>query len=393
MKKILFVSFPATGHVNASKKFIKELCQRQDSEVYYVTLREHFRRFDDVKGLHLIPYNEEYVQYYRTEEKHSGKIKSNLLQLLYMLYQMMEKSVEFIDHTVERIKPDRIVCDPFAIGAKAVAKKYKIPYHLYFSFLVQNPAGDAMPPGIKKMILLHPVTLFKAMRLQKKLTKKYGYCDMPWDLLDHQHVKTIVTTSSKYHPYGDRYPENVFFAGPPDVWKTEPKPKKDMVFVSLGTVESNVCVIKACLELAKTKKCEFVITLAGNKQNYIQKEDSLTNVTIYENLTPEEFRGVLSEAKVFINSGGINSVSDSIMAMTPVLVYSASQESHDMGVLVQEYHCGYLHEGKIKVKELEREIDLLLQDKSYSSGLPIYRESFWNAAGYEKAAEFVLRES
>lgn len=393
VKKILFISFPATGHVNASKKFIKELCTRRDTEVYYVTLSEHFKRFDDIQDIKLIPYNDEYAQYYRTEEKHSGEIKSNLLQLLYMLYKMMEKSVEFIENTVNKIAPTMIICDPFVIGAKAVAKKYNIPYNLYFTFLVQNPVGDTMPPGIKKTILLHPWLLFKTMGLQKKLAKIYGYCDMPGDLLSHQDVKTIVTTSSEYHPYGELYPHNVFFAGPPNVWKADVKTKKNMVFISLGTVESNVDVIKACLEIAKNKKYEFVITLANNKQNYVHREEDLYNVTIYENLTPEKFREVLSEAKLFINSGGINSISDSIMAMTPILVYPASQESHDMGALVQEYRCGYLHEGKIRVNELEREIDLLIQDNSYSSGLITYRESFLNAAGYEKAVEFILGEN
>lgn len=391
--KVVIFSFPATGHVNASLKFCKDLT-KAGTQVCYVTLKEHFPKFMDMPGIKMIEYPKTFGDYYREKEKTSGQIKANLIALLGMLYKMTDIVTPFIINVVKKEKPDAIICDPFCIGAKIAGKLLNIPVVLFFTFLVQNPVGEKMPAGIKKAIMLHPLQLIKAINLQKNIDKKYnGLCDKPGDLLSHQGLTTVVTTSKEFHPYGDMYPDNVIFAGPNNTDVELQQKDSKLVFVSMGTVESSAEVLNACIDAAADLDIKLVITLANNKQNKIDKDKIPNNVTVYDNMSPVQFREFINKASVFINSGGINSVSDSIMCLTPMIICAKSQESYDMGVLVQKYKCGRLYQYKdMTAENIREEINIVLNDKSVSSGLEKYRQSFINSMGYKKAAELVLEK-
>ena len=350
----------------------------------------NFKRFDDIEGLELIAYNKEFSDYYSQEEENSGQIKNDVIKLLYMLYIMMDKNTGFIEQKIIEIEPDIIIADPFVIGAKAICKKIKKPLILFYSLLLPDPTGPVIPAEAKKSMLLHPVRFMKTIALQKKMEKKWGYCDLPDKLLSHDGRMCIVSTIKEFQPGGEEFPPNVIFAGPPNVEIIENPKKEKLIFVSMGTVESSISTIRICLSVAKGSEYEFIITLAGNKQNCISEKIELKNVTIFDNLTQVEFRSYLTRAVVFINSGGTNSIWDSIMTKTPILVYTKSPESKNTGRLVELYKCGILHSGDQTKQIMYDEIVKLITDKIYVQGLEKFQNKFKESNGYESVAEIII---
>lgn len=392
MKKVLFFSFPASGHVNSSLELCEELA-KHDIVFKYVTFKEYFQKFKYIDNIQMVDYCEEFRNYYFDNEERSGQIKANLIALLNMLYTMTNILCPFVYDLIQKEKPDLLICDPFIIAAKMAAKAKNVEYSLFFSLLVQNPVGNKMPPGILKTILRHPILLGKTIGLSKDINKRYGeFCDEPGDLLSHQGVKTIVTTAMEFHPYGDLYPENVYFAGPINR-EVELKEKDEkLIFLSMGTIESNAPAIEAFIDIVGQTDYKLVVTLANNKQIKIDRSKLPKNVIIYDNLTPTEYRSMIARAILFINSGGINSVSEAILSLTPMLICPSSQETHDMGVLVQKYHCGILYDHKhIKTDLLKKAAKTVLTDRTTTNGLKTYRKYLLNSMGFAKAADELLK--
>ncbi len=389
MKKILFISFPAAGHVNASVNICKELASRDVKLIYY-TLEEHFYKFEGHENIEVRSFPDNFIKYYYEKAKISGKIMKSLVSILHMVYSFTDILMPYVKQEVEREKPDLIMCDALSVYGKTVARMFKIPLVLVFTFIVQtdpeNPKPP-IPPGAIRSMLLNIPKFIDAMKIKNNIKKKYGYCDEPGDFLDYQGEFTIVTTSKEFQPKGHLFPDLVKFMGPTNVKHSVIPEVKDTIFVSIGTVQSNNKIWDACINATRNLGYKLVITFAGNKQNKVSV-DIPEHVTIYDNLKPTEYRDIISQSVLFISHGGINSVSDAILGMTPILVIPGNDETVQMGQLVEGYKCGRMYAHKeIDENKLRVEIERVLNDPDTRSGLGKMRESFLNSMGCKKVAD------
>jgi MGT family glycosyltransferase len=385
MKKVMFISFPVVGHVNASINICKELAANNIQVIYY-TLEEHVFKFEGIKNIEVRKYPETFAKYCRESKQAPAKIKKNLVALLHIIYLWADMLVPFLQEEVKREKPDLIIADSLSMYGKMVARMNNIPLVLLFTHFVGRPGKSKLPPGVIWSMLLNIPTFIQVIMLKKRLDNLYANSsDNPDALLSHQGQFTIVTTSREFHPEGDAYPENVKFMGPNNVEQSVSPKDKKLIFVSLGTVEENNAVYPACINAVKDLDKRVVITLAGNKQSKINLKKIPDYVTVYDNMTPTEFRKTISQAALFINSGGVNSVSDSIMGKTPLLICPASAETEEVASVVEGHHCGIRYPyKKITVNGMRKTILQVINDQSTGENLERIRESFLNSMGCKK---------
>jgi MGT family glycosyltransferase len=396
MKKILFISFPVSGHVNPQFCFNKEL-SKQNVKLIYYTFNKYFDKYKDVENMELRKYPDSFRDLYDRLSADS-RMHSKLLAMLYVFYAFTESVLPFIMEEVEREKPDLIICDSLAMWGKVATRYHNIPYCYFFTSFMGDSQTVQKSPAFKmnilKSVLLDFPYLMKMFSIQKDIKKQYGMLyDQPMNMMSHQGKFTMVMTSKEFHPTGSEYPNNVRFVGPAHVENCEIPEDKDTILISLGTILYSDTHWDACIEAAKDLGYKVVVTFGGNTRNKVNTENLPPNVEIYNNLSQEEFRNVLKHSAVFISHGGFNSISDSVLYRTPLIICPTTAEQAGNGEFIEKYGCGMLYNKKrINARELREMIKQVINDEAFKDNVEKYRQSFLNSMGMEKVVDELNKE-
>ncbi len=398
MKKIMFVSFPGSGHINPSINLCKELADNNVKVLYY-TFEKYYPKFNGI-NIELCSYPKEFVNYYDDINKVISKDYSkhySAFSLLNLLYTFAERLVSFFIEEMDRVKPDLVIGDPFTIWGKAAARYHNIPLANFFCtamgdflYLKKSPAHQW---GTVKSFFLDFPHLINFTKTKKRIDKKIGkLIDKPTDVLAHQNNFTMVMTSRELHPNGDLYPDNVKFVGPAHVEDTQLPDVRDTIFISIGTLVNSDTFWDICIEATKDLGYKVVISFGGNKDNKVTK-DIPSNITIHNNLSLEDYRSIIKKSVLFVNHGGFNSISDAILYRTPLLICPATVENTSNGQMLESYGCGLLYPyKKIEVIKLRKKILEVINNDNTKRQLEIYRQSFLNSMGYKTVVKELIKE-
>lgn len=393
MKKIMFISPPISGHVNPQLNLCRELSDKNVQLIYY-TFEKYYEKFNDMKNIELRKYPDSFLQFY-TDFSNNQKLQKQFMNLLYVIYKATENLLPFMMAEVEKEKPDLIICDTLAIWGRMVAKYHKIPTVYFVSSLMCDKIMMKKMPSLSLNLLKNAVAaipyVIRFISVIRRLEKKYGkIVDPPWKMIDHDGKFTIVVTSREFHPGGYEYPDNVKFAGPAFVDYDEILNQKDTIFISLGTITFSDRFWDCCIEATKDLGYQVAVTLGGNKNNKVNIKSIPDNVKIYANLSLKEYREVLKRSVLFISHGGFNSVSDSILYETPIIICPGHTEHINTGKVLEADGCGKLfmanrkRVNKDKLKAMVREI---INDETVKRNLKKYRQSFLDSSGFGKIVD------
>ncbi len=390
MKKIMFVNFPASGHVNPQLNMCRELAKK-DIKLLYYTFDQYFPRFKGIHNIELRKYPDDFNAYYH--QLAEDKRLHEFIAFIYVFYTLTERVLPFMKEEVEKEKPDLILCDSLAIWGKIAARIYGVPMAYFFSSLMGDSVVIKKSPsfalGLIKSALLHFPYVLKFNQIKKRIERQYGkVTDKPQEIMSHQGKFTIVMTSREFHPGGEEYGEHVKFIGPSYREDSAIPEHKDKIFISLGTIAFSDTFWDACIEATKGLGYEVVISFGGAKNNKISRDSIPENVKVYDNLSLGEYREVLKHSALFISHGGFNSISDAILYKTPLLICPITAEQVSNGKLVEQYGCGAVYiEKRVNINKLRNKVMKVLYHEEMKSGLEKYRQSFLHAMGYEKAVE------
>ena len=395
MKKVLFINFPVSGHVNPQIGLCRELANKDVKLVYY-TFERFFPKFEGIDNLELRKYPDTFADYYDYLAAQS-ELHDKFLAFFYVFYTLTEKILPFIIQDVKREKPDLIICDTLAIWGKIAARVNKVPLAFFFSSFIGDSIAMKKSPaftlGLLKSAVLHFPYIFKYRKIKKRIEKQYGkVTDGMQDIMDPKGKFSIVTTSREFQPGGHLYPDNVKFIGPAHIDDSELPEKKNTIFISLGTIAYSDTYWDICIEAAKDLGYDVVVSFGGNKHNKVNMKNLPSNVKVFENLNMQEYRDVLKKSVLFISHGGFNSISDSILYKTPLIICPLSAEQNSNGKIIQELGCGIVYPHKtLEVEPLKKKIIEVISDKKSKSGLEKYRQSFLNSMGYKKVVEELIK--
>lgn len=389
MKKILFISLPVSGHVNPQLNLCEELSKRNVKLIYY-TFEKYFPKFNGIDNIELRKYPDSFYKYYN-QLADDEKLQSQFMSLLYVFYSFTEKLLPFMMKEVGEENPDLIICDTLAIWSKIAARFYKIPYVYFVSSFMGDSIMMKKTPAftfnlIKSGIVSFPY-IIKFMSIIKRLEKQYDkVVDKPWNIMEPEGKFTMVVTSKEFHPGGYEYPDNVKFVGPAYVDHNEVSEIKNTIFISLGTICFSDTFWDTCIEASKDLGYDVVVSFGGNKNNKINIKNLQENVKVYDNLSIEEYRNVLKKSILFISHGGFNSISDSILYKTPLIICPGHAEQASNGQVIEEDGCGKLFMANTKEFQkdnLRKMIIDVINDKSMKKNLERYRQSFLDSPGFK----------
>lgn len=394
----MFISLPVSGHVNPQLNLCKELSQRNVTLIYY-TFEQYFHKFDEMDGVDLRKYPDDFYHYYNKLAA-DEKLQSQFMNLLYVFYTFTEKLMPFMMKEVEKEKPDLIICDTLAIWSKIVARYFQIPYVYFVSSFMGDKIMMKETPAFTRSLVKSAVVsvpyIIKFNTIIKRLEKQYGkVVDKPWNIMEPGGKFTMVVTSKDFHPGGYQYPSNVKFVGPAFVDKEDLTEEKDTIFISLGTICFSHTYWDICIDASKDLGYQVVVSFGGNSNNKVNAANLPDNVKIYENLSLEEYRGVLKRSVLFISHGGFNSISDSILYETPLIICPGHAEQASNGRVVEADGCGKLFMANTKEFQKDNLKALILQvikDDDMKKNLSRYRSSFLKAPGFKKVVDELDQE-
>lgn len=223
--------------------------------------------------------------------------------------------------------------------------------------------------------------------------KKYHVkCDAPMEIASHQGEYTVVTVSQKQQPGGfEHFGDNVKFIGYSKAGSSIPDKERNIIFVSLGTLCKSKSFWNKCLLATKDLGYNVVFVLGGNSMDNIDQKLINEHVTIHTSVSLAEYEDYIQRSVLFINHGGMNSITMSLYYKTPVLVCPNSTEQHENGKAVKRNNCGNTYKNqKITVKQLKNQIESIIHSDSIANSLIECSNDLNNSIGFEKIAKDII---
>ncbi len=302
MKKIVFFSTPAFGHINSVYPIIIKLVKKNYQVDWYCSKK--YKQFVEQTGANFIEYKVDFDKY----------SLSDLTANFYNLYRGLlnlnrDCYIEYINK-IKKNKPNLIIYDSMCSFAKNISKKLNIKSvcfcttmaYNFFTFTFSNMFFSTiilMCKNIKSFIKLY--------KEEKKFRKANNVIKLNvMDLFVNKGDITLVFTPKELQPFYKTFSKDFIFVGTTIKDRITNKTKYDKydTYISLGSIfTENIDLLNKIVnsELLKNKKSIMSI---GNLK--INNSKSVEFVKSTDQLS------LLPNIKLFINHGGLNSIYESL---------------------------------------------------------------------------------
>ncbi len=389
MSKGLFLIFPAHGHVNPTIGLVKELINKGD-EITYISSNEFKDKIEKVganfKGYH---------QDFSVNPDTSNILCSMLEGIINMNKDIVGLALE------EETNYDYLVCDPIIFAGEKLKKKLNIKK------TISTLTTFAMCDEIVKYFVQSKneedrqefLAFFEKMKPEMaKLKEEYGIelpNSMEEIILGYKVDLNIVFTSKYYQPYTDKFNDEEFaFVGPSifdrkelEDFKIDNPNNKKVVFISLGTVANqNLKFYKECLKALGSREDLIVVMSIGKRIDIKDLGDIPNNFKIYNYVPQLE---VLKQIDLFITHGGMNSSSEGLYNGLPLIVVPQFADQFLIAERVTELGAGLPLVSNVNASSIEKAVNEILSNPSYSENAKKIGESLKISGGYKKAAKCI----
>ncbi|OUO89478.1 hypothetical protein B5F40_10810 [Gordonibacter sp. An230] len=329
MRTITVFTIPATGHVNAMLAVVERLTVRGDRVIAYSGER--------YKGV-LESVGAEFRAYPFSEGEVDLKDGSNVLRFYERVLNCTLVMLDDLICAARADAPRLIVHDSAAHWGSRVAELLGVPAVSFCSFVsvsrIASVSGVAYARRFWRSSLEGAPCLSSARRASKELARRYGFEGFSLvDVLLNPHSLRVFSFSRVMQPGGMGFRSPCFFLGPSSALRPSggkgcvpPLPEGPRAYVSLGTVfNGDPELLRLMMEGvadagytgayvsdgAGALGCEGDVLMAGCRFAVRRSFDQL-----------EALRNV----DVFLTAGGINSLSESIRAGVPCLMFPRQGE-------------------------------------------------------------------
>lgn len=384
MKKIMFFCIPAHGHHNPTFPVAAELVKRGNAVKYFSF--EEFREKIEDTGAEFIACDSFLPELTKEQEEAVKNVSTTEMTIVDL--QTTARMDGFLKEQVNAFAPDVIVSDSVCFWGKLTARKYNIPlvtstttfaFNKYSSRYMKNSFADIMDlmKGSKRV------------KAELKNLEQYGYHEksiMPLVQNDN-YSDTIVYATKAYQPCSNTFSKHYAFVGPSVFSAQEPRKSQDrpLVFISLGTViNDRPDFYHRCIEALADMDGDVVI--ACGKTMDIERLGRLPeNIKVYPHVDQLD---LLARASVFLTHCGMNSVSESLLMATPMVLFPQTNEQRAVARRAEEMGAGLLLQ-EDSAEAIRAAVDAVLKDKKYGDKAKECSEDFRNASGPAGAAEFI----
>ncbi len=366
--KILFINLPYYGHVVPTIGLVQELI-KQGCEVTY-----------------LLPFDwEEKVS--ESGAQFSGyKNHRQLSEQIKNAYAAAESIVE---------KFDFVIYEPFFFLGKHLAEKYNKPVARIFTAPVTNE--KLMNEFIDSK---GPLSIFKhkwiARAFTKDVAKNISLKMDNWldEIVYNPPKLNLVYTLREYQPYEEEFPNEQYKFLGPSIYPRQKtdfdfvKSERPVVYISLGTViKGAVSFFQSCIEAFRGESIDVIMSV-GPKCDMRKLKKIPSNVHVYKSVPQLE---VLNMADVFITHGGMNSVSESLVYGTPMVVIPFSSDQPINAGCIEKLGVGKkLEYSTINKKVLKDTVFEILSDSEIPNNIDKIQQWIQAAPGNIGGAEIIM---
>lgn len=366
--KILFINLPYHGHVVPTIGLVQELIKR-GCEVTY-----------------LMPFD------WKDKVAESGA-KFAGYQNHKQLSEQIKNAYAAAEEIVEQF--DFIVYEQFFFLGKHLADKYYKPAVRIFTAPVANKLL------MEKYISKGPLSVFKYKWIARAFTqdvakgiplKTDNWLD---EIIYNPPRLNFVYTLREYQPYEAEFPEEHYKFLGPSVYKRKEEPlvyvkgKNPVVYISLGTViKGKLSFFQNCVEAFCDETVDVIISV-GKKFDKKKLKRVPSNVFIYDTVPQLE---VLKIADVFITHGGMNSISESLVYGTPMVVIPFVSDQIVNARCVERLGVGkYLPYSDVNKSSIKQTVLSVLSDAEMENRIIKVQECIRKAPGNAGGAEMIIR--
>ena len=368
--KILFINLPYHGHVVPTIGLVQELL-KQNCEVTY-----------------LMPFG------WEDKVAESGAVFAG-----YENHRQLSEQIKNAFDAAEKIIDafDLIIYEQFFFLGKHLAEKHGKPAVRIFTAPATN----------KKLMREYisyggPLGVFRLKWLTKAFTKDIvkgrgitlktdNWLD---EIIENPPGLNLVYTLREYQPYIEDFSKEYFKFLGPSVYarKAEPiqfvKGNRPVIYISLGTViKGDSAFFQNCIESFRGEAVDVIISV-GQKFDIKKLKNVPDNIHIYSSVPQNE---VLEYADVFVTHGGMNSVSESLVTGTPMVVIPFMSDQPVNATQIEALGLGKRMKYKqVTSESLKQAVFSVLHDEQIAANMKKTQELIANASGNAGGARMII---
>ena len=292
---------------------------------------------------------------------------------------------------------DLVIYEQFFFLGKHLAEKHGKPVVRIFTApatnkkLMKEYISSGGPLGVFKWKWLTRAFTKDIIKGKGITLKTDNWLD---EIIENPPELNFVYTLREYQPYIADFSEEHFKFLGPSIYarKAEPidfvKGDRPVIYISLGTIiKGDAAFFQKCIEAFRGEDVDVIISV-GQKFEVKKLTNVPMNVHIYP-LVPQI--DVLEYADVFVTHGGMNSVSESLVKGTPMVVIPFVSDQPVNAGRIEALGLGKKMEYKQIISEsLKQTVFSVLHDKEIASNMKKTQELIANAPGNAGGARMII---
>lgn len=349
MKRIIFFSVPAYGHLTAVQPVIANLVKQGYDVTWFCSAK--YKDYVLTSGAKFEEYEIDFESLCKLNEATDDII--SLLEYLLKLNRQF-----YLIYSKKNYQADLIIFDSMCSFAKNIAIKQNIPnvcfcttlaYNI-FTFVFSNLFISSL-----KLFIRNTKRFIKILREEHCFRKKQ--CIKALDLIDifvNKGDKTIVFSPKEFQPFAWTFNRNVQFVG------TTIKDRINLdkttyehydVYISFGTIMTEQKYLLDKIQNSSWVKKHKTIINIGN----LKLQRSCDNVELTNHTNQLE---LLKNCNIFINHGGINSIYESIERGIVQVCIPQQEEQRMNAIIVQQKKLGLYMQtfDEERIKKMEKNL-------------------------------------
>lgn len=400
MRHGVILTVPIHGHLHPLRGLIQSLVSRGERLTVFAT-RPFQAQLEDA-GAEFRPYPPGFDDFQAQLQSTDSRMRSKLI-----LAERTLAELPSLLQAVQALAPDYLLRDCMSWWGRQLGRILELPTIAYYPIFVVEPGHTPVPRSLIRQKLRDTVThlpdvLTLAWRAQRMVRAVGGIRLSPRDLLPLPEELNIVFTTRAFQPGGDTLDARFQFIGPSVPTRSDAPPlseaflsERELIYVSLGTLNGAAGTgrgehaFRVCAD-AFGNSPRRVLMAVGPQHN----PSALMGV-MPENVSLKPYvlqLQVFQHAKLFITHGGMNSVTEAIMAGVPMIVVPQASEQPLIAQQVKAFGMGEVIEPEaLSVTRLRAVAEQILSNPGYAARTRSMGERFKAAGGPELGADILLR--
>ena len=397
MSKVVVLSLPEHGHMNATYPVVAELTRRGETVIYYAT--EPFRGNLLAAGAEFASYGDTRLF---TPPAHTGGLHSVMAWEMGLAEGLLPRLID----EVNALQPDYLLIDSMCPWGNLLQQVLQIPAVCMASVFVPNDRIVTVDEMVQlaygrapRPVLLAGIDALNTyIETSRRIDHRFGTLSPNIvEFFSNRQALNLLFTAREFHPAGDSFGPDYTFVGPmldfdrQDAITDEQlqlSGEGPLIYVSMGTIfNDQPGFYRACLEAYADAPFRVLISI-GDKVDRSMLGPVPRNIQLRE-YVPQ--LAVLKQASLFITHGGMNSVSEALANAVPLLVFPQHGDQHLVAAQVERTGAGLrLSPSDITAQRLRELSDSVLLEPRFAAGARLVAEAFARCGGASAAVDAIL---